>query len=491
MTTRLSARTLPGAGGRLPGFDRSARAGIVHLGVGAFHKAHQAVCNDDALEAEGGDWLIDGVSLRSPDVADRLNPQDGLYTLLIRNPEGSEARIVGSIRRVLVHPREPRAVLAALADPATRIVSLTITEKGYGLDPRTGGLDPAHASVAGDLESPRSPAGAVGLIVEALRQRRDAGLPGFTVLCCDNLPSNGKVARRLVGDFARSVEPGLAGFIESDVSFPSTMVDRITPASTDKTYADAVALTGREDRAAVETEPFTQWIIEDDFVAGRPRWEAGGAVFVDDVGPYEKMKLRMLNGAHSMLAYSGFVAGHAYVRDVMRDAGLVALIERHHREAARSLGAVGAVDLDAYARDLRTRFANPGIAHETYQIAMDGTQKLPQRILEPALSALESDRRLDAYAFAVAAWMRYCLGMTEGGERYALRDPREAEIAGLVEGNRDANAVADALLGLPGLFPQALASSAAWRASIVTRLGAMLTDGMGAAIAREAAPFRG
>jgi fructuronate reductase len=487
--TRLSSASLGNlpAAVAAPAYDRSVASGIVHLGTGAFHKAHQAVCTDDAL-ARGGDWMITGVSLRSPDVADQLNPQDGLYTLIVRGAEGTSARVIGSIARVLVAPREPQAVLAALTAPETKIVSLTITEKGYGVDPKTGGLDRTHASIAPDLANPRKPTGAIGYIVEALRQRRAAGAAPFTALCCDNLPHNGKVLRRLVGEFAGAVDPGLSDWISANVSFPSTMVDRITPASTDATFAEALRLIGCEDRAAVETEPFTQWVIEDDFVAGRPEWEAGGAIFASDVAPYEKMKLRMLNGAHSMLAYSGYLAGHAYVRDVMGDKALAALVARQMRAAAQTLDPVPGVDLEAYAGDLLARFANPAIAHQTYQIAMDGTQKLPQRLIEPAIQTLRAGAPLDAYAFAVAAWMRYCLGMNEQGQTYALRDPREAEIAALVGGAKgDAGSIVDRLLGLPGLFPDEIATAPAWRAAVRTRLETMLADGMRAAIEREAA----
>ena len=475
-----------------PAYDRAnLKSGIVHIGTGAFHKAHQAVCTDDALGASGGDWMITGVSLRSGDVADAMNPQDGLYTLLVRGPEGVSARVIGSIRKVLVAPRERDAVLAALAAPETKIVSLTITEKGYGLDGRTGGLDRGHPAIAADLKDPEHPVGAVGFIVEALRLRKERGLPGFTVLCCDNLPNNGKVLKRLVLEFARERDAGLAAFIEANVSFPSTMVDRITPAGTDDTLADAARLTGREDRAAVETEPFTQWIVEDDFVAGRPDWEAGGALFVKDVAPYEKMKLRMLNGAHSTLAYAGYLAGHTFVRDCMTDADLVAVIERHMDAAARTLDPVPGMDLADYARDLRERFANPAIAHQTYQIAMDGTQKLPQRLLEPALIALDRGLPIDAYAFSVAAWMRYATGVNEGGETYLLRDPRQVEIAERVgEANGDAAALVERLLALPGLFPERLAVSAEWREAVTARLARMLAEGMRAAIAAEAAACR-
>jgi len=489
--TRLSSASLSNLPSTVaaPAYDRGSRAsGIVHIGTGAFHKAHQAVYTDDALAASGGDWMITGVSLRSGDVADQLNPQDGLYTLVVRGQEGTSARVIGSIARVLVAPRDRQAVLEALAAPETKIVSLTITEKGYGVDPKTGGLDRAHASVAPDLAAPRAPSGAVGYIVEGLRLRRERGLPPFTALCCDNLPHNGRVLKRLVTEFAKAVDPALAAWIGDNVRFPSTMVDRITPASTDRTSAEVEELIGQRDMAAVETEPFTQWVVEDDFVAGRPDWEAGGAIFARDVAPYEKMKLRMLNGAHSMLAYSGYIAGHQYVRDVMGDAALAKLVKRQMSAAAATLDPVPGVDLDAYAADLLVRFANPAIAHQTYQIAMDGTQKLPQRLIEPAIVTLGAGASLDAYAFAVAAWMRYCVGMNEQGQTYELRDPREAEIAALVGGAGGASgSIVDRLLGLPGLFPEELATAPEWSNAVKTRLEAMLSQGMRAAIEREAA----
>jgi len=491
VSTRLKYLSAVPRSVRKSGYDRRRASGIVHLGVGAFHKAHQAVYTDDALEKSGGDWMIAGVSLRSPDVADALNPQKGLYTLLERGPGGVSARVIGSIAEVLVARDQQAKVLVALSSPDTKIVSLTITEKGYGLDPKTGGLDLGHPAVAADLADPNNTQSALGFMVAALHARRIFERPPFTVLCCDNLPSNGKVLRRLMLEFAAARDPEMVDYIENAVSFPSTMVDRITPASTDKTFADALALTGREDRAAVETEPFSQWIIEDEFVAGRPDWEAGGALFVDDVAPYEKMKLRMLNGAHSMLAYSGFIAGHKYVRDVMADPDLALLVARHMREAARTLDAVPGVDLGRYGEELRDRFANPAIAHETWQIAMDGTQKLPQRLIEPAMIALKRELPLDAYAFAVAAWMRYALGMTEKRETYTLRDPRESEIAAALAGaGRDAQAVVERLLALPGLFPRELGSSRDWKEALLHRLGPMLAEGMRTVIAREAEQCR-
>jgi fructuronate reductase len=472
---------------RRPGYDPAGPGvGIVHLGVGAFHRAHQAVYTDDALAAEAGDWRILGVSLRSPDIADALNPQDGLYTLLERGTEGTAARIVGSIGGVIVSPGEPGAALAAMSAPETRIVSLTVTEKAYGIDRAGQAVLADHPSVAPDLAAPRAPQGTIGLLSEALRLRRDDGLAPFTVLCCDNLPENGALLRAGVLDFARRTDPALADWIGGAVAFPSTMVDRITPAPTDATLAEAARRIGLSDLGAVETEAFSQWVIEDRFTAGRPAWEAGGAIFVDDVAPYERMKLRMLNGTHSMLAYAGFLSGRRYVRDVMADPSLARIVARHLRAAAGTLAPLAGIDLDDYARALAERFANPAIAHETYQIAMDGTEKLPQRLLAPAaeLEPGGGDRR--PFAFAVAAWMRYALGRTDAGEPYTLRDPREAEIARAIAGAGAAEDMVSALHALPGLFPAALAEDAVWKEEVAGILAAMLERGMAGAVALEA-----
>lgn len=422
---------------RTPHYDPAAHGcGIVHIGTGAFHKAHQAVYTDTALE-HGGDWRITGVSLRSADVARTLNPQNGRYLLLTRDEEGDSARLIASIDRVLVAPEDREAVIAAIADPATRIVTITVTEKGYGVDRATGGLDPAHPAIAQDLAA-MVPTGLIGFLVAGLARRKTP----LTILSCDNLPENGHITRRLVTEFARHRDPALADWITKNVRFPSSMVDRITPAATDKTLADAAALLGHPDAAAVETEPFTQWVIEDDFAAGRPAWDKAGAVFVADVAPYEKMKLRMLNGAHSLLAYAGFIAGYDTVAEAMKDANLRRIAERQMIAAAATLPPVPGIDLDAYRVELLARFANSAIAHRTYQIAMDGTEKLPQRIMAPMA---ESDTP-EAFAFALAAWMRYCVGRTESGETYALRDPREAQITAVLAGaEQDAARIQKAL----------------------------------------------
>lgn len=468
-----------------PGFTPDAHGcGIVHLGVGAFHRAHQAVYTDDAIADSGGDWRITGVSLRGTAVADALTSQDGLFTVIDRGPAGPAARVIGSLAGVIAASRAPGRPLAALAAPGTRIVTLTVTEKAYGLDRATLAADPAHPAVAADLAAPEQPSGVLGLLVAGLRLRRQRRLAPVTVLCCDNLPDNGALLRGGVVDVAGRTDPGLADWIAAGVAFPSCMVDRITPAATDATRAEALRLTGCRDLAAVETEPFRHWVIEDRFAAGRPAWEAGGAMFVGDVGPYEAMKLRLLNGTHSMLAYAGLLAGRACVRDVMADPGLCAVVDAYMIAAAATLSVPDAAVLDRYRRDLLDRFANPAIAHETRQIAMDGTEKLPHRILDPAGEALAAGADITPFAFAIAAWMRYCLGRTEDGRAYPLCDPREDAIRARLAGAGTAAAISAVLHGLPGLFPARLAASDRWRAAVTALLRGMLDHGMAATIDR-------
>lgn len=465
---------------RAPRYNRAAHGvGIVHIGLGAFVRAHLAIYTEDAIEAAGGDWRIACVGLRSKEAVEALNAQNGLYTLLVRGAD-TEARVPGVLGQALHAPSERKTLMALLAAPATRIVSLTITEKGYGIDTASGGLDVTDPAIAADLADLSAPQSAVGLIVAALARRRREGTGPFTALSCDNLPENGKILKRLVLDFAGRFDPALAAWIEKSVTFPSTMVDRITPPQTEKTRADAEALVGARDLAAIETEPFSQWVVEDDFCAGRPRWDKAGAVMVTDVRPYERMKLTMLNGTHSMLAYAGFLSGHDFVRETMGDPALAKLIERHMRAAAATLDPVPGIDLDAHRQALLARFANPAIDHPTYQIAMDGTQKLPTRIFDPALIAIARGQDVSSFAFTTAAWMTYAKGTT-----YALRDPREAEIAERAAGAGDAGALYETLSTLPGFMPERLAGNAGWRDAVERRLAKMLADGMAAAIAEE------
>ncbi len=454
--------------------------GIVHLGLGAFHRAHQAVYTDDALAASGGDWRIIGVSLRSTTSADQLNPQNGLYTVLERSSAGTKPRVLGSISGVLAGPAALPQVIEALTAESTKIVSLTVTEKAYGIRRDTGEADTSHPAVAHDLENPDAPTGVLGLIVKALRIRRDAGLPTFTVLCCDNLAENGAHLRSGTLDFAKRIDPNLAEWIAANVTFPSTMVDRITPASTAQTLEDAQAATGFSDLAAIETEPFSQWVIEDDFTNGRPDWDKGGALFVQDVVPYEMMKLRMLNGAHSMLAYAGNLCGCTYVRDVMDNADLAKLVDRHMRAAAATLPALE-VDIDAYRADLISRFENKSIAHETAQIAQDGTEKLPPRIFAPALDAIAKGQNIDPFAFAAAAWMTFA---TE--KQDTLQDPRADDIRAALANETTAEGISNALHALSGFVPSDLQNHAPWRAAVAAHLQAMMQHSLPIVVASTA-----
>jgi len=462
--------------------------GHVHIGPGGFHRAHQAVYADDALAASGGDWRILGISLRGREAAASLNPQNGLYTLLVQGPEGTRARVIGAIAGVVAAVDDPAGALAALAGPATRVVTLTVTEKAYGLNRAGGGVDPAHPDIAADLARPHAPRSPVGFIAAALAVRRARGLAPFTVLCCDNLPENGTLLRGAVVDFARRRDPALADWIAAAVAFPASMVDRITPAPTAATRDLAARLTGHDDHAAIATEPFCQWVIEDRFPQGRPAWEAGGAVFTANVAPWEQAKLRMLNGTHSMLAYAGYLAGYSHVRDAMADPVLAALARRHLAAAAASMPPVPGPDRAGYAAALAARFANPALAHETFQIAMDGTEKLPQRLVAPALDARAAGQDIAPFAFAIAAWMRHCLGRQEDGSRYPLRDPRAGAIAARLAGvGDDPGAIAAALLGLPDVFPDAFAADQAIRDAVTAALGRILGRGIAAAMRAELA----
>ncbi|WP_425070047.1 mannitol dehydrogenase family protein [Rhizobium tumorigenes] len=461
MMQRLNAQTILPEGVQAPGYDRSAlKPGIVHLGIGAFHRAHQAVYTDDALTHEFGDWGIVGASLRSTDIVHALTAQDCLHTVVTRDRVGDGARIVGSTVRAIAATEDREALLSCLADPAIRIVTLTVSEKAYGIDPKTGGLHADHAAVAHDMADPHNPVGAIGFIVEGLARRHALGHAPFTVLCCDNLPGNGHVVRRLVIEMASRRDPELGQWIETEGRFPSSMVDRIVPAATDAVRERAAGIIGAADALALETEPFTQWVIEDSFVTGRPAWEAGGALFVDAVEPYEKMKLRLLNGSHSLIAYIGQLHGLEYVRDVMAVADYQQIVRHHMQAALPTLDPVPGIDLDAYIEQLVARFANPAIAHRTAQIAMDGTQKLPQRIFAPALEALAAGKDADAFAYATALWIAYVL-TTEN-----VDDPRADELRKAAQDSVLRNDGSVAFFDIPGLFPPTLMIDTAWRASV-------------------------
>lgn len=418
-----------------PGYDRTGQAvGVVHLGIGAFHRAHQAWYLDRAMAAGERDWAVLGVSLRSATVADQLNPQDGLFTVTERSAKGEATRLVGSVRKVLVASRESEAVIAALAAPATRIASLTVTEKGY-CRAADGSLD---MSLAG-------PGSIYPLIGAGLRRRHDAGLPGLTLLSCDNLAENGRQLDALMQQWLERHDPALAGWFRADCACPSTMVDRIVPATTEADRDSLAARIVLADHGAVMTEPFSQWVIEDRFAAGRPRLEAVGAELVADVRPYETAKLRMLNAAHSLLAYAGLARGHAFVHQAIADPHLCTLVEALMlEEAAPTIAAAPGQDLAAYARSLIARFANPALNHRLAQIAMDGSQKLPQRWLETLAENRRKGRPCPAIMAGLVAWLAHVAGANG-----PLDDPLGSQLA---ETARKAGraGLADALFGGSG-----------------------------------------
>lgn len=392
----------------MPAYDRRAlQAGVIHLGVGAFHRAHQAVYLDRVLSAGDLRWGVVGASLRSFDTRDALAPQDGLYTLAVQGPEGERLQVVGAIKSLLVAPEDPAALLNRMADPAVRIVTLTVTEKAYGRDAK-GNLDLTRPDIAWDLANPDAPRSVHGFLAGALDVRRRGGIPPFTVLCCDNLPANGETVRRLVRQFAQARDGELARHIEEEVAFPSAMVDRIVPATTDADRARISAAIDLEDAWPVKTEPFLQWVVEENFPGGRPDWEPFGVTMAKSVRPFEHMKLRLLNGAHSGLSYLGLLLGRETVSDAFLDPRIRGFVERLWAEGISTLPRDAGLDAAAYTKALGQRFANTALAHRTAQIANDGSQKLPQRIVAPARARLAEGRGATHLALVLAAWIAAC-----------------------------------------------------------------------------------
>lgn len=433
MRPRLAPATLAAASAAVqrPAFDRRRLAtGIVHLGVGAFHRAHQAVVNDAAIAASGDTrWGIAGVSLRAADTLAALAPQQGLYTVALRDAGGERLQVVGSLTALTVAPQAPTALLERLAAPETRLVTLTVTEKGYHHDPASGRLRDGDAELAHDLAQRAAPRTALGFIVHALALRRARGLGPLTLLSCDNLPANGRVLAGLVQAFAARVDPALADWIATGCRFPSCMVDRIVPRTTDADRERIADTLGLVDAWPVLGEPFLDWVIEDDFAAGRPAWEQGGARFVADVAPFELAKLRLLNGPHSTLAYLGAMAGLATVDQAVAQPWLRGFVEALMRdEIALTLPAGGPAPDDYRARIL-ARFANPALQHRLRQIAMDGSQKLPQRLLGTVRDRLRAGAGIAHLALAVAGWLHYLRGIDEAGQGFTVDDPLAATLA--------------------------------------------------------------
>ncbi len=469
----------------IPQYDRRGiTPGVVHIGVGGFHRAHEAVYLDDLMaHGLGQEWGICGVGLRPADKAmqDALVPQDCLYTVVTRSAEGDAARVVGSLVRYLFAPEETQAVLAALAAPQTRIVSLTITEGGYNFNQATGEFQADHPDIQHDLQRPAQPVSVFGYLAEALDRRRRAGYAPFTVLSCDNVPQNGDMARKTLLAFAALRDPALHDWIAASVAFPNSMVDRITPQTTDADREMVRDEFGINDAWPVVCEPFRQWIIEDAFSNGRPPLERVGAQFTSDVHPYEMMKLRLLNAGHSAIGYLGWLAGYPYIHEIMADDLFREYLRRlMGQEVTPLLAPVPGINLAEYQATLLTRFANPTIKDQTARICLDGSSKVPKFVLPSLHEALAAGRPATLLTLALAGWLRYLRGEDEQGRPYAIDDPRAEELQRLA---RQGKADPRPLLALTDLFGE-LGQSASLVAQL-TRFGEQLdADGARATLAR-------
>jgi fructuronate reductase len=456
---------LPAGIGR-PAYERSAvMPGVVHIGVGAFHRAHQAAWFDELLAHGDRRWGIRGLSLRSPAAEQALGAQDGLYTLVERSADVETVRVRGAIMGVITAAGREREAIDALA--AADLVSLTITEKGYAPEPADSG----------------APTTAAGFLAQALDRRRSFGLAPFTVLSCDNLDDNGPRIRALVLEAAVRIDPGLSAWIDRRGAFPSSMVDRITPATTLDEKAALEAQLGYRDDAIVTAEHFRQWVIEDQFAGPRPDFAAVGVQVVSDVIPWQAAKLRLLNAAHSALAYLGALAGFTYVHEAIGWPPMRAYVRRLWAEAASTLTPTPGLDLGAYQDDLLKRFDNPHLSHRLTQIAMDGSQKLPPRLLVTAEQRLADGRPIDALALAVAAWMRWQLGIDEAGVAFTVQDPRGADLARALSGAATPAEMVAALVAQRAIFNPALAADPVFADSLTRSLETLLNKGSRASVA--------
>jgi fructuronate reductase len=456
-------------------------AGIVHLGLGAFHRGHQAVYTEEAIAAAGGDWGIIAVAPRSRDVYDAIVAQDLLFSVTTLSDDTSRTQVCGAFAGARHAASDPLAIVRLLADPSIKIVTLTVTEKAYSIDPASGRLrlDPA---LQADLTGEGPPSTVPGLVVRGLLARARADAGPIAVVSCDNLPANGQRVRRLVEQALPVTGAGAAvqAWIADQVTFPGTMVDRIVPATTPALLATVRGALGVADYAAVAAEPFRQWVIEDDFPGGRPAWELAGATLTTDAGPYERVKLRVLNGVHSALAYLGALEGIETIAEALARPHL-----RRFAEALINTDIVPTLDPPAgvspieYGRTVLARFANSAIRHRTLQVAMDGSQKLPQRILHTIADRRAVGATPRYAALVVAAWMRFALGSTDDGRALTLDDPLAPEIHRAIKGTDGSPAaVVNALLALSAVFPPELAADDLFRALVEEWLDALGRHGV-------------
>lgn len=450
--------------------------GAVHLGIGAFHRAHQAVYSQNAMALSGDtSWAICGVTQRSPAVAGMLVPQDCLYSVTEGDLNGATTTVVGAVRDVLFAQEQWELVLRRLKDPAVSVITTTVSEKGYNLGPADRRLRTDEPEVLADVGG-RQPRTVVGQLVAGLEGRRQATGAPINVVCCDNLPDNGGVLRRAVYDFCGLMSQDraapLLAWMDTNVAFPSTVVDRIVPAATDADRESARQKLGLEDLGAVVTEPFSQWALQESFVAPRPAWEKAGATFVADVAPYEELKLRLLNGSHSALAYLGGLAGYELVSDACASGDFRRFVRDFMDvDVTPTLRAPTGFDLTGYKASLLERFANPALRHRTAQIAMDGSQKLPYRLLSTVRSRLAQGQEPRHASLAVAAWMRYLSGGVDDlGRELQLEDPLADRVRSALVGTSSPASVTSALLGVREIFPLDVAENDVFRRLVTDAL---------------------
>lgn len=479
--TRLCQQSLPDLAKRVavPEYDRhKCGIGIVHLGLGAFHRAHQAVYFDDILRQQPSDWAVCGVSLRNPAVRNQLAPQDGLYTLVELDGDALRDRIIGSVREALYIGSDRERILHRLSDRKTNLVSLTVTEKAYCLASLDGGLDTSNPGIVHDLSNPGNPVTVAGLLTLSLSMRRERGIGAPTILSCDNLPENGKKLRRAILEFAQACDPALSRWIESETAFPCTMVDRIVPKTLEEDRAQLEERLNVRDEAMVKAEPFSQWVLEDRFNCRIPGLREAGALMVEDVNAFEQLKLRLLLGSHSTIAYLGCLAGYRYVDQAMCSP-IGAMVSRMMSQEILPVTDVPpGFDAAGYTEELKCRFRNSGLQHQCRQIAMDGSLKIPIRLLDTVAKCLEQGIDCDRLVLGVAAWIRYAIGIAEDGTRFEVDDPDAATFARI--GSRagiDARRLTDEFLGLDSIFPLRLSANSLFTENLRNQLARLILLG--------------
>jgi mannitol 2-dehydrogenase len=435
--TQLNAESLSSLSIPVPEYDRGAvTAGIVHFGVGGFHRAHQAMYVDKLLaQKETGEWGICGVGVLPSDerMKQAMDAQDCLYTMILKDPAGGwEPSVIGSIVDYLFAPEDPEAVIEKMADPGTKIVSLTVTEGGYNVQPVTGEFDAANPSIQADLAPGAVPATTFGLITEALHRRRQRGVEPFTIMSCDNILGNGHVTHKMFSAFARLRDPELGDWVARSVRFPNSMVDRITPVTTDEDREQLSARFGVEDAWPVVCEPFTQWVLEDNFSVGRPQLEAVGVQVVGDVEPYELMKLRLLNASHQGLCYFGYLAGYRLVHEVAQDPLFANfLLDYMNLEATPTLSPVPGIDLDAYKLKLIERFSNDAVRDTVARLCAESSDRIPKWLVPVIRENLAGGRDVTLSAAIVASWARYAEGVDEEGQPIQVVDRRADQLTAI------------------------------------------------------------